>query len=68
MFTLAQINIGLNIASLLGTIHVLLGVIYLILMVFFLIQRTTRLTNWALSLYIIQAIFIPVLMFLSGVI
>jgi Ycf66 protein N-terminus len=68
MFTLAQVNIGLNIASLLGVIHVLLGAIYLILMIFFLVQRATRLTNYALSLYIIQAIFIPVLMFLSGVI
>ncbi len=66
MFTLAQVNIGLNIASLLGIIHVLLGAIYLILMVFFLVQRATRLTNWALLLYIIQTIFIPVLMFLCG--
>jgi small-conductance mechanosensitive channel len=68
MFTLAQVNIGLNIASLLGSIHVLLGIIYLVLMVFFLVKRATRLTNWALSLYLIQAIFIPILMFLSGLI
>ena len=44
-----------------------MGAAYLILLVFFLVQ-TTRLTNQALSLYIIQAIFIPVLMFLCGVI
>ena len=68
MLTLAQVNIGLNVASLLGIIYVLLGATYLILMVFFLVKRATRLTNWALSLYIIQAIFIPVSMFLSGVI
>lgn len=67
MFTLAPVNIGLNVASLLGIIYVLLGAAYLILMVCFLV-KTTRLTNWALSLYIIQGIFIPVLMFLSGVI
>ncbi|MBW4571772.1 MAG: Ycf66 family protein [Tolypothrix carrinoi HA7290-LM1] len=64
MFTLPQVNIGLN----LGIIYVLLGAAYLILMVFFLVQRATRLTNWALSLYIIQAIFIPVLMLLCGLI
>lgn len=66
MFTLAQVNIGLNVASLLGIIYVLLGAIYSIIMVFFLVQRATRLTSWALSLYIIQAIFIPALMLLSG--
>jgi Ycf66 protein N-terminus len=68
MFTLAQVNIGLNIGSLLGIISVLLGAIYLILMVFFLFKRATRLTNYALWLSIIQAIFIPALMFLSGLI
>jgi hypothetical protein len=68
MFTLAQVNIGLNIGSLLGIIYVLLGAIYLILMVFFLFQRATRLTNYALWLSILQAIFIPTLMFLSGLI
>jgi hypothetical protein len=37
-------------------------------MVFFLEQRATRLNNEVLSLHMIQAIFIPALMFLSGVI
>ena len=68
MFTLTQVNIGLNITDLLGIIYFLLGAIYFILMVFFLEPRATRLTDRALSLHMSQAIFIPALIFLSGLI
>ncbi|MEH2376690.1 Ycf66 family protein [Nostoc sp.] len=72
MLTLAQVNFGgnsssiPNSASILGIIYLLLGVVYLIFMVFWLVKRGARLTSWALALYMIQAIFTPIIMLLCG--
>ncbi|MBN3927285.1 Ycf66 family protein [Nostoc sp. NMS4] len=68
MLTFAQVNFGLNIAGLIGIIYLLWAIIYLILTVAWLSQRGTRLRGWALSLYIIQLIFTPIIMLLSGAI
>ena len=66
MLTLAQVNFGANSANILGIIYLLLGVVYLIFMVFWLLKRGARLTSWALALYIIQAMFSPIIMLLCG--
>ena len=68
MLTLAQVNFGANSASILGIIYLLLAVGYLIFMVFWLVKRGTRLTSWALALYIIQSIVVPILILLCGLI
>ena len=68
MLTFAQVNFGLNLAGLIGIIYFLLAVIYFILTVVWLAQRGTRLTGWALALYIIQVIFTPIIMLICGVI
>ena len=66
MLAFAQVNFGVSSASILGLIYLLLAVGYLIFMVFWLVKRGTRLTSWALALYIIQAIFTPIIMLLCG--
>jgi hypothetical protein len=68
MITFAQVNFGLNLAGLIGIIYFLLAIIYFILTVAWLSQRGTRLTSWALGLYIIQVIFTPIIMLMCGVI
>ncbi|MEH2192068.1 MAG: Ycf66 family protein [Nostoc sp.] len=68
MFTLAQVNYGINLAGLIGIIYFLWAIIYLILTVAWLSQRGTRLRGWALALYIIQLIFTPIIMLLIGAI
>ncbi|WP_445631545.1 Ycf66 family protein [Nostoc sp. DSM 114167] len=68
MLTFAQVNFGLNIAGLIVIIYLLWAIIYLILTLVWLSQRVTRLRGWALALYIIQLIFTPIIMLLSGVI
>jgi hypothetical protein len=68
MLTFAQVNFGLNVAGFLGIIYSLWAIIYLILTVAWLSQRGTRLRGWALALYIIQLIFTPIIMLLSGAI
>ncbi|MEH2407450.1 Ycf66 family protein [Nostoc sp.] len=68
MLTFAQVNFGLNIAGLIGIIYLLWAILYLILTVAWLVQRGSRLRGWALTLYIIQLIFTPIIMLLSGVI
>ena len=68
MLTFAQVNFGLNLAGLIGIIYVLLAIVYFILTVAWLAQRVTRLTGWALALYIIQVIFTPIIMLLCGII
>jgi hypothetical protein len=68
MLTFAQVNFGANSATLLGIIYLILAVGYLIFMVFWLVKRGTRLRSWALALYIIQAIFTPIIMLLCGLI
>ncbi|MHC5599327.1 MAG: Ycf66 family protein [Nostoc sp.] len=68
MLTFAQVNFGVNLAGLIGIIYLLWAIIYLILTVAWLAQRGTRLRGWALALYIIQLIFVPIIMLLSGAI
>lgn len=68
MLTFAQVNFGVNSASLLGILYLLWAIIYLILTVAWLSQRGTRLRGWALALYIIQLIFTPIIMLLIGTI
>ncbi|MFN6537758.1 MAG: Ycf66 family protein [Nostoc sp. EkiNYC01] len=68
MVTLAQVNFGLNLGGLIGIIYLLLAIVYFILTLAWLVQRGTRLRGWALSLYIIQVIFTPIILLLCGVI
>ncbi|MEH2293547.1 Ycf66 family protein [Nostoc sp.] len=68
MLTFAQVNFGVNLAGLIGIIYLLWAILYLILTVAWLAQRGSRLRGWALALYIIQLIFTPIIMLLSGAI
>ena len=68
MLTFAQVNFGLNLASLIGITYVLLAIVYFILTVAWLARRGNRLTGWALALYIIQVVFTPIIMLLCGII
>ncbi|MEH2240135.1 Ycf66 family protein [Nostoc sp.] len=68
MLTFAQVNFGLNIAGLIGIIYFILAIVYFILTVAWLSQRGIRLTGWALALYIIQVIFTPIIMLISGIV
>ncbi|MDZ8108844.1 MAG: Ycf66 family protein [Nostoc sp. DedQUE12a] len=68
MLTLAQVNFGLNLAGLIGIIYLLLAIVYFILTLASLVQRRSRLRGWALGLYVIQVIFTPIILLLSGVI
>lgn len=66
MNTLSQINLGANLASLLGIMYLLFAPVYFIFTIIFISQRGTRLISWTLKLYIIQVIFVPLIMILSG--
>jgi hypothetical protein len=63
---IAQVNFGVNTASILGIIYCLLAIVYVVFMVFWLVQRRSRVANSFLALYIIQVIFIPLSLFLCG--
>ncbi|KST66410.1 Ycf66 family protein [Mastigocoleus testarum] len=68
MFTLAQINLGFNPASLIGLFYMLFSIIYFISMIVFLRRSAKKLSNSAIIFYVIQAIFASFLMLISGVI
>ena len=68
MLTLAQVNFGVNVSSLIGIVYLLFAIVYFILMLVWLSQRGNRLTGLGLALYIIQVIFTPLVMLLCGVI
>lgn len=68
MFYFAQVNIGINIASLLGFIQIIFGLFYLIFAIIKLIQTRSRLSNSTTVFYIIQLILLPPLLLLSGII
>ena len=61
-----MVNYGINLAGLLGIFYILLAVAYFILVIIWLAQTARRLNASALVLYIIQAIFAPILMFICG--
>ena len=63
-----MINIGFDLTILLGLTYLLLAIVYFILILVALVQRRARLTGWVLLTYIIQAIFIPVLLLICGLI
>jgi lysylphosphatidylglycerol synthetase-like protein (DUF2156 family) len=68
MLYLAQVNFGANVASLIGFAYILLSLVYLIFMIVWLASRARRLNSSSLVLYIIQVIFIPIILLLSGLI
>lgn len=63
-----MVNYGINLAGLLGIIYILFGVAYFILVIIWLAQTARKLNASALVIYIIPAIFAPILMFICGVI
>lgn len=63
-----QINFGLNIASLIGFVHIIFAVSYLIAMIILLIQRSRRLESLSLIIYIFQTLIIPIFLLGSGLI
>ncbi|MEM6401539.1 MAG: Ycf66 family protein [Cyanobacteria bacterium P01_D01_bin.116] len=69
MFYFAQVNIGINpAASPLGFIQIIFGLFYLVFAIIKLIQNRSRLSNLATAFYIIQLIFLPLLLLFSGLI
>jgi len=67
-YVLMQVNIGINIASLLGFVYIIFAVAYLITMIVLLLQRSRRLESLSLIIYIFQTLIIPIFLLLSGVI
>jgi hypothetical protein len=65
---LAQVNFGVNLASILGITYVIFGAVYLIFTIYLLISRASRFTSTLLTLYIIQLVLVPFCMFVSGLI
>lgn len=68
MFYLAQVNIGVNIASLMGFIQIIFGLFYLVFLIFQLMQTANRLSSLVKTFYIIQLIVLPIFLLLSGII
>ena len=68
MLTLAQINLGFNPASFIGLFYMLFSISYFIFMIAFLRKGAKKLNNSAIAFYVIQAMFVPFLMLISGVI
>ncbi|MGD1911084.1 MAG: hypothetical protein ACFB2X_09580 [Rivularia sp. (in: cyanobacteria)] len=66
MFHLAQVNIGTNIASLLGLLQIIFGLFYLIFVIFQLIRMGNRLSSSVKTFYIIQLFVLPAFLVLSG--
>ena len=66
MHYLTQINIGSTPATLIGVVHMIIGIIYFVFMIAWLIPRFTRLSSWATTMYLIQIIFVPIALILSG--
>ncbi|BAY27947.1 Ycf66 family protein [Calothrix sp. NIES-2100] len=65
---LMQINFGLNTASLLGLLYIIFGISYMIFMVTVLFRRASSLNGIAFVIYLLQALLIPSIMLLVGLI
>ncbi|HLP87269.1 MAG TPA: hypothetical protein VK184_01520 [Nostocaceae cyanobacterium] len=55
-----------NFSSLLGLTYALLGIAYFVFMIVFLSQFRNRITEWALPLYLIQLVLIPLVLTFVG--
>ncbi|MEB3218310.1 MAG: Ycf66 family protein [Nostocales cyanobacterium 94392] len=66
MFYVAQVNIGANLASLLGLLQIIFGIFYLIFGIVQLTSVGNRLSNLTRTIYIIQLLIIPIALVLSG--
>ncbi len=68
MFYLPQVNIGVNIASLIGLLQIIFGLFYLVFAIVKLMRIGIGLNNLAITLYIIQLVIMPIFLLLSGMI
>ena len=66
MYYLAQVNIGATPVTLIGFAYILLSVVYFFFMIAWLIPRFSRLNPSAITTYILQIIFIPIPILISG--
>jgi Ycf66 protein N-terminus len=66
MYYLAQVNIGVTPVTLIGLAYILLSVVYFFFMIAWLIPRFNRLNPSATTMYILQIIFIPIPILISG--
>jgi hypothetical protein len=66
MYYLAQVNVGATPATLIGLGYILLGVVYFFFMIAWLIPRFARLNPSAATMYILQIVFIPIPILISG--
>lgn len=61
-----MLNIGTTFAAIFGLIYLILGIIYPILTIVVLTKRSNELNSLAKVLYIIQAIALPIVFLLCG--
>ncbi|TWH62750.1 hypothetical protein CAL7102_00273 [Dulcicalothrix desertica PCC 7102] len=58
MYYLAQVNVGATPATLIGLAYILLSIVYFFFMIAWLVPRFHRLNPSAITMYILQIIFI----------
>ncbi|MBD2537956.1 Ycf66 family protein [Coleofasciculus sp. FACHB-SPT36] len=61
-----MVNYGLNLASLLGLMYWIIGLIYPIMAIILMIKRSRQTSALFLILYVIQIVFLPIIMFSCG--
>jgi hypothetical protein len=69
MFTfLLQVNFGVSPASIVGLLYIALGLAYFFFFLTWLLSRFRRLSTASAILYLLQVVFIPVILFCCGMI
>lgn len=63
-----QVNYGINLTTLIGLIYIILSIVYFIATILLLTRRANRPNYSALVLSIFQAIIVPSLLLVSGII
>ena len=66
MFYFAQVNIGIDISTILGIFQSIFGLVYFVFLLYILLKIGKRLSVLSLILYIIQLILLPLFLVLSG--
>lgn len=65
---LSQINFGFSAASILGFLYVAIGIVYFCFLLNWLIKHARQLTPTSGVLYLIQVVFVPIILLCCGAI
>lgn len=66
MYYLSQVNVGATPVTFIGLAYILLSIVYFFFMIAWLVPRFNRLNPSAITMYILQIIFIPIPILISG--